>query len=229
MYAFLTFSISRLNRKTGMAIAPSGKVARTSDGMEDVDAFFAANPASVPPIRKTKRVSKIVEEDDYADDRDRDEYEEETANYSKGRRKSYASRTGRQVDENEEEEEEEEEDDDEDEDGYDGGGDGHNDQEEASYTDENEEADLTDATEVEEDEEDAPEDEYGAAESEEIEEENTSRASAPFKRQRQSGGKNTSRVQPESDNEFADNNDGSGTRSMSLDGSKDTRYCVCTK
>ncbi|KAK9894311.1 hypothetical protein P389DRAFT_105955 [Cystobasidium minutum MCA 4210] len=73
----VTHEIGVRGRKTGMPIAPNGRIARTSDGMEDMDAFFAGNPASIPPLQRAKRISQIPEEDD-----DYLEEEDQTVNYN---------------------------------------------------------------------------------------------------------------------------------------------------
>jgi hypothetical protein len=108
-----------------MPIAPNGRIARTSDGMEDMNAFFAADPASVPPLQRAKRISQILEEqegahpaeeeedddddEDDEDDEDEDEYDEEedgqTANYG-GRGRTSNATSSRRAEESEEEEDE---------------------------------------------------------------------------------------------------------------------------
>lgn len=75
-----------------MPIAPNGRIARTSDGMEDMDAFFAGNPASIPPLQRAKRYSQILEEEEEYDDVY--EAEDQTANYGKRGRGSNATARG---------------------------------------------------------------------------------------------------------------------------------------
>lgn len=90
-----------------MPIAPNGRIARTSDGMEDMDAFFAGNPASIPPLQRAKRISQILEEQEEYEDE-----EDQTANYNGRGRVSAATSRKTLVEEEEEYEEvsEEEED-----------------------------------------------------------------------------------------------------------------------
>lgn len=94
--------VDRILSKTGMPIAPNGRIARTSDGMEDMDAFFAGNPASIPPLQRAKRISQILEEQEEYED---EEEQNQTANYN-GRGSVSAATSRRTVVEEEEEYEE---------------------------------------------------------------------------------------------------------------------------
>ena len=76
-----------------MPIAPNGRIARTSDGMEDMDAFFAGSPASIPPLQRAKRISQILEEQEEYEEDDHDEELDQTAAYAgRGRISNATSR-----------------------------------------------------------------------------------------------------------------------------------------
>lgn len=84
-----------------MPIAPNGRIARNSNGMEDMDLFFADSPASIAPLERAKRISQLLEEQEEYDE----EVPDETANYGGRGRISIATSRGARGEEEEDEEE----------------------------------------------------------------------------------------------------------------------------
>ena len=95
---------SNVHSKTGMPIAPNGRIARTSNGMEDMDAFFAGSPASIPPLQRAKRISQTLEEQEEYVEEDDDNEEDlgQTASYAGQGRISNATSRALTSDEEEE-------------------------------------------------------------------------------------------------------------------------------